>query len=157
MSHRVGRKSQLSNREYEFDNYSIDTVSCLDRWSADGLQSVSYLQVRITLYYNKCLYYIKCLNSWILRFIFRVMDEPKSVKLTEFYSALSRNSKHIICSIATILLSKLMTAVLLVLKIIFQTKDVYGFPISNIYKEWWYYKLNALSGIEFHMIHLYAA
>ena len=46
MSHRVGRKSQLSNREYEFDNYSIDTVSCLDRWSADGLQSVSNLQVR---------------------------------------------------------------------------------------------------------------
>ena len=46
MSHRVGRKSQLSNREYEFDNYSIDTVGCLDRWFADGLQSVSNLQVR---------------------------------------------------------------------------------------------------------------
>ena len=46
MSHRVGRKSQISNRENEFDNYSFDTTGCLDRWREHGLQSVLYLQVR---------------------------------------------------------------------------------------------------------------
>ena len=61
---------------------------------------------------------------------FRVMGEPKSV---------NRNPA------------------LLFLKIIFQTKDVYGFPISNIDKKWWYYKLDALSGMEFYIFNLYAA
>ena len=48
MSHRVGRKSQISNREYEFDNYCFDTTGCLDRCPDDahGLQSVSYHQVK---------------------------------------------------------------------------------------------------------------
>ena len=47
MYHSLGRKSQISNREYDLDNYSIDTICCLDRWPRDGLQSVSYLPVRI--------------------------------------------------------------------------------------------------------------
>ena len=46
MSHQVGRKSQISNREYELDNHCTETIGAMDRWSKSGLQSVYHVQVR---------------------------------------------------------------------------------------------------------------